>query len=151
MYLGNWPPKTDQLSALRPWTLAVVTSEYLDQFLAGLDGTVTIVIDKVETGLWEQTRPIVILLDSLDSVDVLLNNKYFARHANILIMAPSASPTLLQAARQDIPTHDRRVPDQLHSEQNRVAGLTYGRGNGENFSSLLMTSTIASSYRPCMI
>ena len=105
MYLGNWPPKTDQLSALRPWTLAVVTSEYLDQFLAGLDGTVTIVIDKVETGLWEQTRPIVILLDSLDSVDVLLNNKYFARHANILIMAPSASPTILQAARQDIPIY----------------------------------------------
>ena len=81
--------------------MGVVTSSYLGHMLAGLDQTVDINIRRVRCGFWDQVRPIIIILDSLDidNVDLLVGNKYFARHPNILVLAPSKSRHLIMAAR----------------------------------------------------
>ena len=51
---------------------------------------------RVDCGHWEQTIPIILVLDKFRSVERLRENANFRRHSRFLILAPSRTDSLLK-------------------------------------------------------
>ena len=67
-------------SVMREWLL-VFPGDSQD-FLETFDKTITKNINKIDCGLWDQSRPIFIVLESLDNIESFIENPYFRRHFN---------------------------------------------------------------------
>ena len=69
------------------WVLIVLEDGNIDKMLSALDATVSINIDGISCGLWDQDIPIVIIKRGLEDIDLFLASSYFRRHSNIRILS----------------------------------------------------------------
>ena len=69
------------------WVLIVLEDNNIDKMLKSLDATVSINIDKINCGLWDQDTPIVVIKRGLEDIDRFLASSYFRRHSNIRIVS----------------------------------------------------------------
>ena len=78
-------------SVRRRWVLVVLEDNDIDKMLAALDGSVSIDINGISCGLWDQDIPIVIIMRGLKDIDRFLSSSYFRRHSNIRVLSVSES------------------------------------------------------------
>ena len=52
-----------------------------------MDSSITVKIDKISCGLWDQNIPIIIVMKNISNLDTLLENSYYRRHSNIRIIS----------------------------------------------------------------
>ena len=69
------------------WVLIVLEDNNIDKMLKSLDATVSININKISCGLWDQDTPIVVIKRGLEDIDRFLASSYFRRHSNIRILS----------------------------------------------------------------
>ena len=74
-------------SVRKMWVLIVLDDNKIDKMLESLDATVSINIDGISCGLWDQDTPIVIIKKGLEDIDRFLTSSYFRRHSNIRIVS----------------------------------------------------------------
>ena len=61
-------------SVRRRWVLVVLEDNDIDKMLAALDGSVSIDINGISCGLWDQDIPIVIIMRGLEDIDRFLSS-----------------------------------------------------------------------------
>ena len=84
-------------------TITIIKNSDIDKFLSKLDNLLKIEIDKISCGLWEQSRPMFLILDDFNEVEKFSLNKYFRRHSNIRLLARNeGSHTKLSEAKFDV-------------------------------------------------
>lgn len=94
-------------SAVQQKWLLVVLGEPEDHLktLAALDSSITVKVDHVNCGLWDQNMPIFFYMRSPSNVEELAENVYFRRHSNIRILSPYYTKDKVYQAQFNVWTH----------------------------------------------